>query len=225
MKNWLWVGYPLVVLALIIVSLKFGLSVSGKNWWLGLGKKKTEIETQQKQAAELSARLAVLNNIDKEMELETLKELLVAVPGNKQVAGMLGQIGRVAARSGAEIAKYGGKAGDVKEASESAVSSLGLDVSFRVSGFNVVKEILKSIEKELPLLRASGLKYSSGQLGLSIEQLWLPVAGGGAPAAAGLSDHDSIVTKVRQRLDEFEPLIVETDASDSGEIPNEENPF
>jgi len=205
---WGWLVYPVTVTAFVVVSAMVIAQNKDRFTQAVLGD--AEQEAVQAQVAELRERLAVLETVDKERDLEDLKIMARAVLPNKAVWLTSTELRDAASVAGVRVERYrSDNLGNVaeEEASEAAapayVSPMAVQARVVVSGVDQLSEMLKNLENRVPLVRVIEINYQTGFANLVVEGAWDPWVGGASPSGQ-LADYRSKVTEVVKRLEALE---------------------
>lgn len=176
--NWIWMLYPLIVVALVFYSANYFLG-SGELNLLKLVAKSEETAAAEKVVAELETKVQLLKQINKDEALAQMQQLLVAMPASKKAWLLVAQLQQSATFSASALSGYKAIVGDVKEASESSESDvtynspLSVKADFELDNFDQMVSILRELNSYTPLVKVSRVEYDGGQTTISIESAWL----------------------------------------------------
>jgi hypothetical protein len=220
LTEWIWVSYPLFVVAFIIISLNFLLG-TGPMSLMTVMSSQDQTNEENAKLVQLRTKLEVLNKVNKEIEATRLQKLLSAVPSGKKIWFLLEAINRSASQSALIINQYGGNIGDVKEASESAAlpavkaegtptpaasnNTMSLKIDMRGAPFDNLTRELTALENFLPLIKITDVSYSTTAITISVEGAWGPFVKSVSDNTAPLPDYNVTVNRalngIRDRSD------------------------
>lgn len=176
LKNWLWLGYPLIVAGFIAVTANLVFSDPGR--WVGVVQSRERIEEDEAKAAELRNKLLVLQAVDIEADEADLRLMAGAVPASKLAGAVALELREAASAAGAVLEQYRGSVGRVDEASGevevvlTGEEEFSLVVNYRVTDLEQLKRLLADLERRLPLVQVTALDYSPGRVEMTVEGVW-----------------------------------------------------
>lgn len=219
MKKWQWLSYPVGAFLGIWVSALVIFGSGGLSSKLAV--RQTQLKEQDRQAALLRTKLAILQKADLKTETDNLSYLLQLMPATKNLPALLAEVQLAASSSGAILEEFKGKVGEVT-ASESARpdDTLLLQITLRVDNLDQLQRMFAQLESSLPLAKVGQISLASGRAEVTVEGLWKPLAKLPAGSQYPVTDTTALLAEIRDRLKNFSALPVASEVIDTGVNPS-----
>jgi hypothetical protein len=206
--DWVWVFYPILVVAILLFGTDFLLS-TGQLSLVKLASRQEEVEAKEKIVQELRVKLDRLKQVDREKGLADIQTMLSAMPANKRVWLVINQLQQAATDSGAVLSSYKGTVGDVSEASEGAKltdesynTPLIVKANYESASFTGLITILQALEKSLPLVKIEKIDFGTNVTAIEVRAGWLAwknITAGDVTNA--MPEYKTTVEKALQQID------------------------
>lgn len=207
-----WVVYPAIAGMLVVGSLLY-VSSGSVDLWERLRQKNSKVEDEAKALEELSLKLEKLRTIDASRQSENLGWLLGVVPEGKQVWVVVNELQAAAGEAGTVLDSWSSNVGEISVADASASARAAVGDPQTLSGFFAVKDVrmaldvVRSIERRMPLLSLSKATYSEGQLTVVVEGVWSPLLTAVPTETRRLPEGlDAAVSQLKVKLGDFKGL-------------------
>jgi hypothetical protein len=221
LSEWLWVLYPLLAAAFMFFSLNFLLG-SGPGSMLNIVLKQDQEVQEEKNVAQLKAKLEILKSVDRDGDTQKLQALLTAMPSAKKIWYLVEAIDRSASSSGVEILNYTGVIGDVKEASDSAtmsaqandttaVNDMVLLVNIKPVDFGNIYQFLKELETYAPLVKVVKITYDANTVSMNVSGAWGQFFSPVTDVSASISDNPTLINKALNDIEGLQDLTAGTE--------------
>lgn len=206
MKTWGWIGYPAVIVVVILVSMT--LLFGNLGLWDKLTARQSQLQKDAEIEAQLRTKLAKLQAAESVTERQNLDYLIAVLPANKNISILLAQIGQAASASGAIFEGFRGKVGEISATSS---DTLELEVTLQITDIHQLQQTLAVLESSLPLVKVNQVKMAMGKAILTVEGAWSPLAKLPSGAQYGVPDVADLLAQTRAQLNNYSNLpLVET---------------
>ncbi len=167
-KAWKWIMYPVVVGGIMLVSFPYvwgGSQIGG-----GLIQQNRQLKIEEERVVVLREKLTNLKSVNLETQLALGEYLYAAVPVKTQYGLLFRELREAASQAGSAVTGYRGarKSGVVVVLTVGDVGKLGM--------------VIERLERSLPLITVSQVKYGGGEAELTLEAM--AAAGGGTAGDA-----------------------------------------
>ena len=154
---WKWIIYPVVVIGAILASFPYVVGDSGVGG--NLIQQSRQLKIDEERVAALREKLTNLKSVNLESELALGEYLYAAVPAKPQYGLLFRELSEAASQAGAVVTGYRGarKSGVVVVLAVGDVGKLGV--------------VIEQLERSLPLLTVSQVKYGGGEAELTLEAM------------------------------------------------------
>lgn len=230
--DYLWVVYPVLVVAFIVLSLTV-VTGQGQAGWDALTNRQKEVALQSERLARLKLKVGKLRETRAEEVNEDLRNLLLAVPATRQVLLLLSELGQAASGSGLSMEGYSFDTGNIKESTPSAQGSeeeakkeLVVNVVVEGGNFDRLRQFVGKLEGFLPIARVTGVKFADGGAAVKVEQKWKPWVKVNLEAESELPEYAAKLAEAFKLISEYEQISgdLEGASSASAEVGTT-NPF
>jgi hypothetical protein len=177
-RMYLWVGYPLAVVLLILFSYKL-IFTGAKNRISESFKSKRLVEEQQVLINRMKDNLQKLAGMNETRMTDELKGLLEVVPASKKAWLLAHEIVKAASEAAGGWKEYNGTIGEVKEASEEAnlktnEQQLLLTAKLELVDIEVLGKFVKIMYSYLPLAKVNQAEWTPDTMSVVVEGAWAP---------------------------------------------------
>lgn len=219
MKRFLWLGYPLIVMIVIIFSINFFAS---GNLWAGLTHKKAKVDANRAQITKLTKKLTMLKSVNLSKVSDENNYLQTLIPTSKQVPMLLTEIYQSASAAGVLVESYRGSVRDVTASASG--EKMSLDVTFLVGDADNLYKLLKQLEHRIPLIDIGKVSFSEGKAVISVTGLWYPESKFAPDLTYNLVNSAPKIADIKSKL--FQYVVTVTPSVDVVSIDKvSENPF
>ena len=181
--TWKWIMYPVVVGGVMLASFPY---VAGGNQMGGrLLQQSQQLKIEEERVVALREKLTNLKSVNLESELALGEYLYAAVPVKPQYGLLFRELSEAASQAGVVVTGYRGarKSGVVAVLAVGDVGKLGM--------------VIEQLERSLPLVTVSQVKYGAGEAELTLETAAVGIPG--TPAGGMVGD----AAAVKQKLEGF----------------------
>lgn len=208
-RKWGWLGYPVVVVVVLGISLYviFGGDIQ---LWTKLQDGVRQIKEKQQLLTTLQAKVATLNAMNLGNLNTELKWLLGVMPVSEEVWVMVNELRLAANDSGAVLVDWRSEGVVV----EGGSIGEGLVGTFKVTDIEGLNQLLQAIESKLPLMTVKKVSFSQ-------DRTLVVVSGAGSPLTRGqlelttpvAQESTTRVGSLKQALSGFSAIVESADAS------------
>jgi hypothetical protein len=210
LKDWWWVGYPVLVAGFMVCSIN--LMVNNSQMISDFSGKQKQAQEAQAQVERLKDKLKSLEEIDRPKETERLTKILTAMPTSRKVWILVSEVNQTASMAGAIVKEYRGVVGEMKEASESAVtetspeaeSAMSLKVQYDYGPFEMMYRVLAELERQQPLVKVSKVSFKETGSEVVLEGAWGPWSRLTKDVESPLPSYEEAAIKAEANLDKLE---------------------
>ncbi|MEK7064572.1 MAG: hypothetical protein AAB973_03120 [Patescibacteria group bacterium] len=177
---WKWIIYPVVVIGAILASFPYVAGDSGVGG--NLIQQSRQLKIDEERVAALREKLTNLKSVNLESELALGEYLYAAVPAKPQYGLLFRELSEAASQTGVIVTGYRGarKSGVVVVLAVGDVGKLGV--------------VIEQLERSLPLLTVSQVKYGEGEAELTLETAAVGISG--TPAGGMVRDAAAVKKKL-----------------------------
>lgn len=228
MMKWMWLAYPLAVLAVIVMATNYLLG-EGANSFQNVKAKQERAKLTEQRLIKMNKKLTLLSQTDPDKTRKDLEMVAGAMPPKKEVWMWINQLNAAASGSGAKLISYNGAIGDIKEASESGATIktelyTGIEAKYDVKEFKDVVTILDNLRRSLPLIKILNVDYKEPKLSVTVEGAWSPWSKISSMAEEPLpQDYMNMAEKIREETKGYKNFAL--DVPGKVEISASQNPF
>lgn len=210
LSDWLWVGYPIVVVVLMAVVVNMFATTSQQRVEQ-MSRQQNNVETQEEKIARLKTKLSVLRQVNMTAGSADLELGLTAIPENRKMWLVMNEARFAAASSEASISRYTGQtADDVRLGPGSDSGDIGvISVTYEIDEFDQIREIIENLEKLMPLVKVRRISFDTDKMEIDIEgarSVWGKVE---QDVDAAIPAYTSSVSLMKNKLQGLEQVTME----------------